>query len=144
MCLSPAASMPVRVPTYNLSVFDLARSQRSAKSITARFKKINHFQLCSSATNTRSSFRIFSKFLCCSKYFTLPSSLCESHVARRCTYVSSRFHLQVLNIKDLPQVKRLVCLHVGKSAVCWHHRQSARRNDWIEALRRSARTAHRL
>lgn len=49
-------------------------------------------------------------------------SLFESHI-KSITY--SYFHLQVLNFKDLPQVKSLVCLHMEKLAVCWHHCQSA-------------------
>lgn len=49
-------------------------------------------------------------------------SLFESHI-KSITY--SYFHLQVLNFKDRPQVKSLLCLHMEKLAVCWHHCQSA-------------------
>lgn len=51
-------------------------------------------------------------------------SLCRSHIK---SITNSYFHLQVLNFKDLPQVKSLVCLHMEKLAVCWHQCQSTRR-----------------
>lgn len=69
------------------------------------------------------SFWILSKFTYCYIFYAAVS-LCRSHIK---SITNWYFHLQVLNFKDLPQVKSLVCLHMEKLAVCRHQCQSTRR-----------------